>query len=119
MSQLQATVTRLFGPTLGADNLVFVAEAAVMHVHDMPGTATVELGTGGNSGPADGTSFGYRAAARLDFNNAIGAARLSPYAQFQHDVNGSSPGPGGPFVDGRTALILGLGIAISTSCEPT
>ena len=39
-----------------------------------------------------------------------GAARLSPYVQLQHDVIGSSPGPGGPFVDGRALLTLGLGV---------
>jgi hypothetical protein len=36
------------------------------------------------------------------------AARLSPYAQFQHDVNGNSPGAGGSFAEGRMALTLGL-----------
>ncbi|MYH91731.1 MAG: DUF1302 domain-containing protein, partial [Gammaproteobacteria bacterium] len=36
VSQLQATATRLYGPTLGANALVVLAEAAVMHVHDMP-----------------------------------------------------------------------------------
>ena len=132
VSQIQATATRLFGPTLGADGMVFVAEAALMHVHDMPdknilrlegpGTATsgnpFHTGaTGAHPGlpeePADrfpdATSFGYRMAARLDYNNAVGAVNLSPRVQFQHDVNGTSPGPGGPFVEGRYAVTLGLG----------
>ena len=112
VSQLQVTATRVFGPVAGADGMAFITEAAVMHVHDMPDKDTTPLDTGG-IGPeiADATSFGYRAAARLDYNNAIGAARLSPYAQFQHDVNGSSPGPSGPFVDGRTVLTLGVGVS--------
>ena len=110
VSQLQATATRAFGPSLGADGAVFVAEAAVSHVHDMPDSKTLPLNTlGAGDDPADATSWGYRAAGRLDYNNAIGAVRLSPYAQFQHDVGGSSPGPGGQFVEGRTALTLGLG----------
>ena len=110
VSQLQATATRAFGPSLGADGAVFVAEAAVSHVHDMPDSNTLPLNTlGAGDDPADATSWGYRAAGRLDYNNAIGAVRLSPYAQFQHDVGGSSPGPGGQFVEGRTALTLGLG----------
>ena len=132
VSQIQATATRLFGPTLGADGMVFVAEAALMHVHDMPdknilrlegpGTATsgnpFHTGaTGAHPGlpeePADrfpdATSFGYRMAARLDYNNAVGAVNLSPRVQLQHDVNGTSPGPGGPFVEGRYAVTLGLG----------
>ena len=47
-------------------------------------------------------------AARLDYTNAIGAAHLYPYAQFLHDVSGNSPAPSGPFVEGRTAVTLGL-----------
>ena len=112
VSQLQVTATRVFGPVAGADGMAFITEAAVMHVHDMPDKDTTPLDTGGiGDESADATSFGYRAAARLDYNNAIGAARLSPYAQFQHDVNGSSPGPSGPFVDGRTVLTLGVGVS--------
>ena len=112
VSQLQVTATRVFGPVAGADGMAFITEAAVMHVHDMPDKRATPLDTGGIGDEiADATSFGYRAAARLDYNNAIGAARLSPYAQFQHDVNGSSPGPSGPFVDGRTVLTLGVGVS--------
>lgn len=111
VSQLQATATRAFGPALGADGAVFVAEAAVSHVHDMPDRIRLPLDTlGAGDEPADATSWGYRAAGRLDYNNAIGAVRLSPYAQFQHDAGGSSPGPSGQFVEGRTALTLGLGV---------
>ena len=123
VSQVQATATRVFGPNLGADAMVFLAEAALMQVHDMPagkGTPADELtpadfpiespagGTRGLEADADATSWGYRLAARLDYNNAIGAVNLYPYAQFLHDVNGNSPAPAGPFVEGRTALTLGL-----------
>ena len=124
VSQLQATATRLFGPTLGADALVVVAEAAVMHVHDMPDkrTTPLESPAGGilpspspsapsdtpHEADADATSWGYRVAARLDYYNAVGAINLYPYAQFLHDVSGNSPAPSGPFVEGRTGLTLGL-----------
>ena len=57
---------------------------------------------------ADATSWGYRLAARLDYNNAVAGINLYPYAQFLHDVTGNSPAPSGPFVEGRTALTLGL-----------
>ena len=111
VSQVQVTATKVFGPLAGADGAVFITEAAVTHVHDMPDKAVTPLDTGGIGDEiADATSFGYRAAARLDYNNAIGAARLSPYVQFQHDVNGSSPGPSGPFVEGRAVLTLGVGL---------
>ena len=36
VSQIQATATRVFGPTLGANGLVFLTEVALMQVHDMP-----------------------------------------------------------------------------------
>ena len=114
VSQVQATATRVFGPTLGADAMVFVMEAALMHVHDMPDRTEnpLESPAGGVlvNGKADAhaTSWGYRIAARLDYSNAVGAVNLYPYAQFLHDVSGNSPAPSGPFVEGRTALTVGL-----------
>ena len=114
VSQVQATATRVFGPMAGADALVFVGEAALMHVHDMP-DEPLESPAGGirsdrnvAAADADATSWGYRLAARLDYNNAVGGANLYPYAQFLHDVGGNSPAPSGPFVEGRTAVTLGL-----------
>ena len=111
VSQVQATATRVFGPMAGADALVFVGEAALMHVHDMP-DEPLESPAGGTlsdkAADADATSWGYRVAARLDYNNAVGGANLYPYAQFLHDVGGNSPAPSGPFVEGRTAVTLGL-----------
>ena len=120
VSQIQATATRVFGPVFGADGLVFLTEAALMHVHGMPdkdveplespaGGVTSARATEDSEQPdADATSWGYRVAARLDYNNAIGSVNLFPYAQFLHDVNGNSPAPSGPFVEGRTALTIGL-----------
>ena len=114
VSQIQGTATKVFGPVLGADGLVFLTEVALMHVHDMPdkNTEPLESPAGGvletEDADADATSWGYRIAARLDYNNAIGGANLYPYTQFLHDVSGNSPSPSGPFVEGRTALTIGL-----------
>ena len=114
VSQMQATATKVLGPTFGADSLAFVTELALMHVHGMPDKNETPLESpaggslSGTDADADATSFGYRMAARLDYNNAIGAVNLFPYLQFQHDVNGNSPSPSGPFVEGRTALTLGV-----------
>ena len=125
VSQFQVTATKVFGPTLSADALVFLAEAAVMRVHNMPSTP-IESPAGGvlpslppeptnptaylrpEVADADATSWGYRIAARLDYNNAIGSINLYPYTQFLHDVSGNSPAPSGPFIEGRTGLTLGL-----------
>ena len=114
VSQVQATATRVFGPTMGADGLIFLTEVALMHVHDMPDRIAepLESPAGGTlatgDADADATSWGYRVAARLDYNNAIGSINLFPYTQFLHDVSGNSPAPSGPFADGRTALTIGL-----------
>ena len=112
VSQVQATATRLFGRTLGADTLAFITEVALAFVHDMPDESQTLLQTHGSGDVfADASSWGYRLAGRLDYNNAIGAARLSPYLQFQHDVDGNSPVPSGPFLEDRTALTLGVGVS--------
>ena len=134
MSQAQVTATKVFGPVLGSDSGAFVSEVAVLSVHNMPGGKGISTtDTDGNPNPAfanalpiespagepdadpftytsdaDATSWGYRLATRLDYNNAIGAVNLFPYLQFQHDVGGNSPSPSGSFVEGRTAVTLGL-----------
>lgn len=129
--QVQATATKLFGPTLGANQLAMVGEVGLTHVRDMPSKDVLRLdGQGtpisGNaalarfhfadapevepySAFADATSWGYRLVGRLDYNNAIGAVTLSPRIAWQHDVNGNSPGPGGNFIEGRKAVTVGLG----------
>lgn len=125
--QVQATATKLFGPTFGASQFVLLGEVGVTHVNDMPDKDELRLNGPGTpiSGNedlvaahfgevepadrfADATSWGYRLLAKLDFNNAIGAVTLSPRVAWSHDVSGTSPGPGGNFVEGRKAVTLGL-----------
>ncbi|GAB2669297.1 DUF1302 domain-containing protein [Arenimonas aestuarii] len=54
-------------------------------------------------------SWGYRIAARADYNGAFGTAlTLSPRIAFNHDVNGITPGPGGNFLEDRKSLTLGV-----------
>lgn len=132
VSQMQATATRLFSRTMGADEFALVGELGVTHVHNMPSKSVLRLEapgttTSGNSYHAtnaagahngkaatdlshfaDATSWGYRVAGRWTFNNAIRAINLQPRIAYQHDVNGNSPGPGGNFIEGRKALTLGL-----------
>ena len=84
-----------------------------MHVHSMadePMEGPARASQLGDDQDADAhaTSWGYRMAARLDYNNAIGAVNLFPYVQWRHDVNGNSPAPSGSFSEGLTALTLGL-----------
>jgi len=54
-------------------------------------------------------SWGYRVAARADYNNAFGSPlTLSPRIAFNHDVHGTTPGPGGNFLEGRKSGTVGL-----------
>jgi len=137
VTQVQTTATKLFGPTLGASQWVLLGEVGVTYVHDMPDKDELRLNGPGTpisgnetvtseylaatgtelhygelepaSAFADDTSWGYRLVTKLDYNNAIGAITLSPRVAWQHDVDGTSPGPGGNFVEGRKAVTLGVG----------
>jgi hypothetical protein len=121
MHQLQATATKAFGPTLGANQFALVGEVGWTYL-DLPGdvrfngpgvflpapgssTAT----SGGSEQPngegyATKSSWGYRLLARMDFENAIGAASLSPRVAFAHDVRGVSP----TFNHGAKAATVGI-----------
>lgn len=53
-------------------------------------------------------SWGYRIAARADYNSFMGTPfTLSPRFAFAHDVGGISPGPGGNFLEGRKSYTIG------------
>ena len=58
---------------------------------------------------ADDFSWGYRLLMRATYNDAIGPVTIEPRLAWAHDVSGTTPGPGGSFVDGRKTLTLGLG----------
>jgi hypothetical protein len=129
--QAQSTIFKLFGPTnpFKADQILFIAEGGLNYVSDLPDKDFQRYeGPGTNSGGgadwltgdwnnpetepdgfADDFSWGYRLATRFDYNNAIGAWTVSPRLGWAHDVSGTTPGPGGAFVDGQKQLTLGLG----------
>jgi len=128
--QAQATTTRLFGPSnfLRADQIAFVAEVGLNAVPDLPSKHELRFNgsgtdTGGGAdrssgdfnnpvtetgGFADDFSWGYRMLARADYNNALGAWTVSPRIAWSHDVDGTTPGPGGSFIDGRKQLTAGV-----------
>lgn len=130
ISQFQITASKFFGPTLQADEAVLVAETGVTYVHGMPKKSDLRLESAatfisGNAGIAaadpnhpgfesadafaDATSWGYRIAGRLTYNNAMGAVNVSPRFAWSHDVSGNTPGPGGNFLEDRKAITLGVG----------
>jgi len=129
VGQFQMTATKVIGSgnPFNATQWVLLAEAGITHVYDMPdksvlryeapGAVTPGSATGAGAfgvpqevnGFADATSWGYRLVTRLDYNSVGNGINLSPRFVFAHDVNGTSPGPGGNFVEGRKAITLGLG----------
>jgi hypothetical protein len=130
--QAQTTLTKVFGPNnpFRANQIAFVTEVGGNYVADLPSWDTLRYNgpgtdTGGGAdyltgdfnnpvtetgGFADDFSWGYRMLARFDYNNAIGAWTLSPRIAWAHDVDGTTPGPGGSFIDGRKTLTVGLGL---------
>ena len=131
-SQLQFTLTKAFGPGnwLGAQQIATVAEFGATEIWDLPepdvlryqGDGT-DTGCGGDAinggrlqnpisqceGFPTPFSWGYRLAARADYNNAFGSPfNVSPRVAFNHDVNGITPGPGGNFLEGRKSVTVGV-----------
>lgn len=131
-SQLQFTATKLFGPGfMGSDQIVLLGEVGFTNIWDLPdpdvlryngpGTDTgggASLATGGSTrNPvteprrffATSFSWGYRLVTRFDYNSVFGTSwNLSPRLAFNHDVNGTTPGPGGNFIEGRKSYTIGV-----------
>jgi len=131
-SQLQFTLTNVFGPNdmLGVDQWVAFAEVGAFKVWDLPGKEVMryngpgtdtaggaDLNSGRSRNPitqetgfADSFSWGYRTALRFDYNSVFGSAiNLQPKLAFSHDVTGTSPGPGGSFIEDRKSLTIAVG----------
>jgi hypothetical protein len=61
-----------------------------------------------NDGFTTTDSWGYRARAVWDYNNAFAGINLRPSIAWAHDVKGYSPSPAANFEEGRKAVSLGL-----------
>ncbi len=116
MHQMQVTGTKSFPVVLGADQLVLVGEVGYTYL-DLPpnlffngtgettpsgtyGAPAVGMGLGG----ASRNSWGYVLATSAEYNNAIGAIRLSPRASYSRGQKGVSP----TFSQGVSSLSLGV-----------
>jgi hypothetical protein len=132
VSQLQFTATKLFGPGfMGSDQVVLLGEVGFTNVWDLPAQSDLRYngpGTDTGGGPSTQTggtsrnpvtegsqffatpfSWGYRLVTRIDYNGAFGSSwNLSPRLAFNHDVNGTTPGPGGNFIEGRKSWTIGV-----------
>ena len=127
IAQLQFTATKVFGPGnwFGSDQIAMLGEVGFTHV-DLPGNLRFNgdgTDTGGGGDVLSGVgrnpitqvggfptrfSWGYRVAARADYTNVWGTPfNLSPRIAFNHDVNGTTPGPGGSFLEDRKSVTIG------------
>lgn len=121
----QTTATKLFGPTLKADQFVLIGEAGFNYITDMPKKTRLRLDApatylGGNStlAGAEGVqlaktfptsfSWGYVLGTRLEYLDAFWGVNLYPKASFKHDVQGITPNPLGTFREHRKSISLGL-----------
>lgn len=130
-SQAQVTLTRLFGPNTftRADQVLVLAEIGATHIWDLPEREELRFegpGTDTGGGPdaltgdlrnpvtttngfATAFSWGYRAVVAPTYNSLFGAWNVTPRIAFNHDVTGTTPGPGGNFISGRKQVTLGVG----------
>jgi hypothetical protein len=122
--QVQATATKAFGPSFGAQQFVLLGEVGYNYLdltdgilfngpgigissclNPAPVQAGVSNGSCQSEGYADRSSWGYRAVTRLDYENLLGPVGVSPRLAFSHDVNGVGPN----FNQQAKALSFGIG----------
>ena len=128
VSQIQTTLAKIVGPTFGADQLVLMGEVGLTYA-DLPDKSQLRFNGAGTTTSAnavftdigiqpmtmperffpDKISWGYRLLARLSYDNVFQSVNLYPKIAFAHDVKGTSPSPGGNFIEDRKALTFGLG----------
>jgi hypothetical protein len=96
-TQLAFNVTQLLGPQLGATRSALSFDAAWSYVHDAPD----------DDPNLSNSSWGYRIAGRLTYDNLLGGVSMRPFVLFTHDVDGVTPGPGGAFLEDRKSLTVG------------
>ena len=125
----QTTLTKVFGPTLGAQQFTLLGEIGGVMTnlpskqtlrYDGPatntsGSASAMIGTCFSQNPAtpenafaDSFSWGYQLLGRLDYNNVFPNVNMQPTVAFTQDVRGNTPLPLGNFIRGRKSLNLSV-----------
>jgi hypothetical protein len=125
----QTTMTKVFGPMLGAGQFTLVGEVGAVYVSGMPdqrelrfdGPGTFTSGSQAamiattspgsttlpytpSSGFADALSAGYQVLGRLEYNNLFAGVNFLPSVAFVHDVYGTTPLPLGNFLENRKSI---------------
>lgn len=143
--QAQFTATKSFANILKASQFVLLFEPAVDYVPGLPdrnsgGPAGHGLRLDGPGTNVSGNqalaafqfgdvepgyrfptraSWGYVLAGRLEYPNLIGAWNVLPHFSWSQDVNGTSAGPAGNFIQGRYALTVGVSANLQAKTELT
>ena len=116
MHQFQMTATQTLGRYFGADQIIGVSEIGYTYLDlangiDFNGTgvdfttsAAGPTGVTSKLGIATKNSYGYRAAVRATYNNAIAGFNITPRVAFQHDLRGTSP----TFSQNTQAVTIGI-----------
>lgn len=124
VNQGDLSITKIFGPRLGFDQLSTFLEVGAVHVNGLPdasvlafeapATYTLNAATAAKNPStafglpvvpydhyASASSWGYRGAARFTFNNVFNIMTMEQTLIWSHDVNGTTPTPIVNFVEGR------------------
>ncbi len=128
----QSTLTKVFGPMLGAQQFTLLGEVGGVWVnlpdretlrYDGPGTFTSGsqasmIGAGfpqftatSQDAFADEFSWGYQVLGRLDYNNIFPNVNMTPTVAFTQDIRGNTPSPLGNFVHGRKSINVSVEFA--------
>ncbi len=125
----QSTLTKVFGPMLGAQQFTLLGELGAVWVklpdksvlrYDGPGSfssgSAAAMTTAGfptvpatpAAAFADKFSWGYQVLGRLDYNNVFPNVNMQPTLAFTHDVRGNTPLPLGNYVRDRRSVNLAV-----------
>ncbi len=121
----QSTLTKVFGPMLGAQQFTLLGEVGAVWVnlpprevmrYDGPGTFSAGTqaamnGTGFGTIPAtrqeafaDEFSWGYQVLGRLEYNNLFPNVNMQPTVAYTQDVRGNTPLPVANYIHGRRSV---------------
>jgi hypothetical protein len=104
-TQVALGAAHIFGPRLGATQMILSADAAAVFIHDYPDRQTLPLKA---AEEPDRTSWGYRLLGQLNYNGLFGGLNLRPRLVFTHDVVGTTPAPQATFLEDRKSATLGV-----------
>jgi hypothetical protein len=142
VGQVDMTAIRTISSSnpIGADQIIFLAEAGATHVIDMPDVDEIPFeggvyhrnthpspgadgtGSGGvtdsrrfnptqqTDGFAEDFSWGYRLVALFEYNDVFNGVNFKPILGFFHDVDGIAPAPMQNFIEGRKQFLIGTDI---------